>query len=279
MSDGSPLSPEQQAERAQRFAALHESGRPLLMPNPWDVGSARLLAWLGFEALATTSSGFAATLGRLDGGVTRDQALAHAAQIAAATERPLSADLENGFGDDPAGVADTAAGAVTAGLSGFSIEDYTGNPDAPIYPVSEAAGRVSAAAEVAHAGPARLVLTARCENHIRGRVDLGDTIERLLAYQQAGADVLFAPGVVTPDDIGAIVEAVALPVSVLALKGAPPIPELAELGVARVSVGGAFAFAAAGAVVQAARELREQGTYGYLAGTAEGVKAVREAFG
>jgi 2-methylisocitrate lyase-like PEP mutase family enzyme len=278
MSTGSRVSTPEQAERAGRFLALHRPGRPLLMPNPWDVGSARLLAWLGFEALATTSSGFAATLGRPDGGVTRDQALAHGAELAAATELPVSADLENGFADDPADVAQTAAGAVAAGLSGFSIEDYTGDPEAPIYPLAHAAERIAAAAEVAHTGPARLVLTARCENHIRGRVDLGDTIERLLSYEKAGADVLFAPGVVAAAEIEAMVKAVSLPVNVLALKGAPPVSELGELGVARVSVGGAFAFAAAGAVVGAARELREQGTYGYLAGTAEGVKAVREAF-
>jgi 2-methylisocitrate lyase-like PEP mutase family enzyme len=268
-----------QAERAQRFQELHRPGRPLLMPNPWDVGSARLLASLGFEALATTSSGFAATLGRLDGSVTRGEALAHAAELAAAVDVPLSADLENGFAHEPEGVAETAAGAVAAGLAGFSIEDFGPGQDDPIYEKELAVERVAAAADAAHAGPAHVVLTARCENFLHGRPDLEDTIERLRAYQEAGADVLFAPGVSSADQIRALVSAVERPVNVLALPGTPPVAELAELGVSRVSVGGAFAFAALAGAVAAAEELRQSGTYGYTARSAEGSEAARQAFG
>lgn len=279
MTTSSPrLEPAEQARRAEHFLALHRPGQPLLLPNPWDVGSARLLASLGFEALATTSSGFAATLGRLDGSVTRQEALEHAAAIAAATDLPVSADLENGFADTPEGVAETAAGAVAAGLSGFSIEDFSGNESDPIYELSLAAERVAAAAEVAHAGAARVVLTARSENHLHGRDDLDDTIARLRSFQEAGADVLYAPGLTTTREIQAVISAVDRPVNVLARPGAPTIAELAQLGVSRVSVGGAFAFAAIGAVVEAAQELREQGTYGFAGPAASGVKAARAAF-
>jgi len=265
--------------KAERFLALHVPGRPLLMPNAWDAGSAVLMASLGFEALATTSSGFAATLGRLDGGVTRDEALAHSADLAGAVDVPVSADLENGFADDPAGVAQTARMAVEAGLAGFSVEDYTGRDEDPVYDVDLAAERVAAAARAAHSGPARLVLTARCENHIRGRDDLPDTIARLRAYEQAGADVLFAPGLVRIEDIRAVVDAVGALVSVLALAATPPVADLAAARVARVSVGGAFAFAALGGMVEAAHELREEGTYGYWARAAQGGQAARRAFG
>jgi 2-methylisocitrate lyase-like PEP mutase family enzyme len=268
-----------QAEKARRFLELHDPARPLLLPNPWDQGSARLLAWLGFEALATTSSGFAATLGRLDGSVTRDEALAHAAAIAAATELPVSADLENGFADDPDGVAETLRLALQAGLAGCSVEDATGRPDDPIYDAGLAAERVLAAAEVAHRGPVRLVLTARAENHLHGRPDLADTIARLQAYQAAGADVLYAPGLRRLEDIARLVAAVDRPVNVLALPGAPSVAELAAAGVSRVSVGGAFAFAAIGTVVEAATELREAGTYGYWDHARSGADAARAAFG
>jgi len=248
---------------ADWFLALHRPGEPLLIPNPWDAGSARVLASLGFRALATTSSGFAATLGRPDGSVTRDEALRHAAVIVAATDLPVSADLENGYAHEPDGVAATIEGAIEAGLAGASIEDFTGDPDAPIYDLSLAAERVAAAAGAAHAGPGRLVLTARAENYLHGRSDLDDTIARLRAYRDAGADVLYAPGLVRQDDIRAVVEAVDRPVNVLALPAGPTVPELADLGVARISVGGAFAFAALGALVAAGRELLEQGTYGF----------------
>jgi 2-methylisocitrate lyase-like PEP mutase family enzyme len=267
-----------QAEKATRFLQLHTPGTPLVMPNPWDAGSARLLTSLGFEALATTSSGFAATKGRLDYGVERDDALAGAATIVAATELPVSADLENLFADEPEGAAETVRLAIEAGLAGCSIEDYTGREEDPIYEPGFAAERVAAAAEAAHSGPVHLVLTARCENLLHGRDDLADTISRLQAYQEAGADVLYAPGLQSAEHIRAVVSSLDRPVNVLALLGVPPIAELGELGVARVSIGGGFAFAALGAVVEAARELREQGTYGFWDRTAVGAKAARAAF-
>jgi 2-methylisocitrate lyase-like PEP mutase family enzyme len=268
-----------QIELAERFLALHHGPTPLLLPNPWDAGSARVLAALGFEALATTSSGFAATLGRLDGDVSREEALANAASIAAATGLPVSADLEHGYADDPDGVAETVAGAIGAGLAGCSIEDSTGHPDDPIYPLDVAAARVEAAAHAAHVGPVRLVLTARAENHLWGRPDLADTIARLQAFQAAGADVLYAPGLSDLADIRAVVAAVDRPVNVLATAGVPDVATLAEAGVARISVGGGFAWVALDALVTAARELRDAGTYGYLERTAAGRAVARAAFG
>ena len=267
-----------QADKAQRFLALHRAGEPLLMPNPWDLGSAQLLASLGFEALATTSSGFAATLGRNDGSVSRDEAIVHAAVIVAATNLPVSADLENGFADAPSGVAETMSMAIEVGLAGASVEDATGRADDPIYDLGLAAERVAAAAQAAHAGPGRLVLTARAENYLHGRPDLADTIARLQAFQEAGADVLYAPGLRRLEDISQVVREVDRPVNVLALEGVPPVAELAGAGVSRISVGGAFAFAALNAVVSAAAELREQGTYGFRADSAAGAAAARRAF-
>ena|SRR5436190_4728783 len=268
----------EQAERASRFLALHEGGRPLLLPNAWDMGSAKLLESLGFDALATTSSGFAATLGRLDGSVTRDEALAHSATIVQATALPVSADLENCFADDPAGVADTVRLAVEAGLAGCSIEDFTGEHGQPIYDAGLAGERVAAAAEAAHAGPVHLVLTARSENYLHGRKDLADTIGRLQAYQEAGADALYAPGLTELDEIRQLVESVDRPVNVLARPGAPSVPELAGAGVSRVSVGGGFAFTALGALVEAARELAEEGTYSFWKQGRVGAKAAGSAF-
>ena len=253
-----------QAEKATAFLGLHRGENPLLLPNPWDEGSAKLLAALGFRALATTSSGFAATLGRRDGSVTREEAIAHSASIVGATDLPVSADLENGFADDPAGVADTVRLALEAGLAGCSVEDFSGRDDEPIYEIGLAAERVAAAAEVAHAGHVHLVLTARAENHLHDRQDLNDTIARLRAYQEAGADVLYAPGLSRLADIREIVEAVERPVNVLTFPGAPTVSELGAVGVGRVSTGGAFAFAALGAVVEAAEELMGEGTYGFL---------------
>jgi 2-methylisocitrate lyase-like PEP mutase family enzyme len=267
-----------QADKAARFLSLHGGPDPLLMPNPWDPGSARLLDWMGFEALATTSSGFASTLGRLDGTVSRDEALAHAASIVAATDRPVSADLENCFADDPAGVATTVRLAIDTGLAGCSVEDFGRRPDARIYDAGLAAERVAAAAEAAHAGPVRFVLTARAENLIRGRPDLADTIARLQAYQEAGADVLFAPGLQDLEQVRRVVASVDRPVNVLAGLGGPTVAELGEVGVRRISVGGAFAFAALAGVVDAARELREQGTYGFRERSQVGLAAAREAF-
>jgi 2-methylisocitrate lyase-like PEP mutase family enzyme len=265
-----------QASKARRFAELHVPGVPLLMPNPWDAGSARLLGSLGFEALATTSSGFAATLGRLDGDVTREEAIGHAATVVAATDLPVSADLESCFPSAPGGVAMTLRYALDAGLAGCSIEDWD---EGRILDVGVAAARVAEAAAVAHAGPVGLVLTARAENHIRGVDDLADTIARLQAYEAAGADVLYAPGVRSLDDIRAVVSAVSRPVNVLALAEMAPVAELAAAGVARISTGGAFAMAALGAVVEAARELREDGTYGYWPRAQTGSKAAKKAFG
>jgi 2-methylisocitrate lyase-like PEP mutase family enzyme len=267
------------AARAVVFRDLHQPGQPLLMPNPWDAGSARVLASLGFAALATTSSGFAATLGRMDGSVTLDEALAHAAVIAAATDVPVSADFENAFADEPAGVAANISRAAATGLAGCSIEDFTGRSDDPIYAPGLAAERVAAAAQAAHAGPVRLVLTARAENYLHGRPDLGDTIARLQSYQAAGADVLYAPGLTEPGDIRAVVSAVDVPVNVLALPAAPPVAMLAELGVARVSVGGAFAWVAVDALAAAGRELLESGTYGYSPHSAAGRQVGGAAFG
>jgi 2-methylisocitrate lyase-like PEP mutase family enzyme len=268
----------EQAQKAQRFLQLHRGDTPLLLANAWDSGSARLLASLGFDALATTSSGFAATLGRLDGSVTRAEALAHCASIVTASELPVSADLEDGYAHDAAGVAQTIGLALDAGLAGCSIEDYSGE-NAAIYDVAEATERVAAAAEAAHAGPVHLVLTARAENYLRGRPDLDDTIARLQAYEQAGADVLYAPGISDLQEIPRVVESVAAPVNVLALASVPSVPELASVGVRRVSLGGAFAFAALGAVVAAAQELRERGTYGYWENATVGARAARAAFG
>jgi 2-methylisocitrate lyase-like PEP mutase family enzyme len=268
-----------QAALTARFLQRHMPGDPLVMPNPWDAGSARLMAWLGFEALATTSSGFAATLGRLDGGVTREEALAHAAAVASAVEVPVSADLENCFASDPEGVAETARGAVAAGLAGFSVEDY--DPDSEtIYERAHAIERVRAAVEVAHAAPGGpLVVTARAEGYLREQEpDRDEIIARLQAFQEVGADVLFAPGPVDPETVTAIVSGVDRPVNVLARPGAPSVRELGELGVARISVGGALAFSAIGGWVDAARELREQGTYGYFEQMAKGGKAARQAF-
>lgn len=265
--------------KADRFLELHQGTVPLLLPNPWDEGSAKLLAALGFDALATTSSGSALTLGRLDGSLDRSEALAHGARLAAATEVPVSADLENGFADEPSEVAETVALAAATGLAGCSIEDFTRHPDAPIYEFGLAVERIRAAAEVAHRKESRLVLTARAENHVHGRNDLADTIARLQAYQEAGADVLFAPGLFDLEDIRRVVAAVDRPVNVLALPGVPPVAALADAGVRRISIGGAFAYAALGALVESARELLDEGTYGYWGRAATGRQAARSAFG
>jgi 2-methylisocitrate lyase-like PEP mutase family enzyme len=264
-----------QLEKARHFLALHLASAPLLLPNPWDAGSARVLASLGFEALATTSSGYAATLGRLDGSVTRDEAIAHGADVAAATDLPVSADLENGFADDPEDVAVAVGLAIEAGLAGGSIEDFSGTG---LYGRDLATARVAAAAEAAHRGDKRFVLTARAENHIRGNLDLADTIARLQAFQEVGADVLYAPGLSDINDIRSVVAAVDRPVNVLALPGAPSVAELGQAGVKRISVGGAFAFVALGAATVAARELLEQGTYGFWETAGRGAATARAAF-
>jgi 2-methylisocitrate lyase-like PEP mutase family enzyme len=255
-----------------RFRDLHHGGEILLMPNAWDQGSARILQSLGFSALASTSSGAAAARGRRDGQLGRDAALAHAAELVASVDVPVSADLENGFADEPEGVAQTVESALETGIAGASVEDWSSSS---IYELAAAVERVRAATEAA-AG--RLVITARAENHIHGIDDLDDTIARLQAFEQAGADVLFAPGLSGAEPIRAVLEAITAPLSVLALPGVPPVQELAELGVRRVSVGGAFAFAAYGALADAARELKESGTYGYLGAAGRGGKLARDAF-
>jgi 2-methylisocitrate lyase-like PEP mutase family enzyme len=265
-----PESMPTQEQKAEAFLALHGGPRPLLMANPWDPGSARVLEAIGFAALATTSGGFAASLGRLDGSVTRDEALLHGHAIAAAVDVPVSADLENCFADDPDGVAATVAMAREAGLAGCSVEDYSGHEGHSIYELGLARERVAAAAEAAHRGEVHMVLTARAENLIRGRQDLDDTIARLCAYQEAGADVLFAPGLSTPEDIVRVVSSVDRPVNVLVHSGTPGVAELADIGVARVSVGSAFAWVALAGLVEAGRELLDTGTYGFTARVAVG---------
>jgi 2-methylisocitrate lyase-like PEP mutase family enzyme len=266
------------AARAPDFLELHLPGTPLLMANAWDLGSARLLVAAGFKALATTSSGLAASVGRLDYGISREDALVHAAVLCAGVGVPVSADLEDCYPEEPGGIAETVALARKAGLAGCSIEDW--DPAAErIRSVEDAAERVATAATAAHEGEVRLVLTARAENYLHGHIDPDDTIARLLAYQEAGADVLYAPGLDTAEELRTLLDAVELPVNVLIRAATPTIPELAALGVGRVSVGGAFAFTAYAAAVRAGRELLEQGTHDYTADSAEGVRLIRAAFG
>ncbi len=259
-----------QSELARRFLDAHVPGTPLLMPNPWDVGSARLFAGLGFEALATTSGGLAASRGRLDGAMNKDEVLGHCGELVAAVDVPVSADLENCFADEPEGVAETIAAAIALGLAGGSVEDFTRDRSDPIYELAQATERVRAAADAAHGGPVPFVLTARAENYLHGRVDLADTIARLQAYQEAGADVLFAPRVVDPSELRQLLASVDRPVNVLVTPDAPSVGELATLGVSRISVGGAVAAAAYGFAVGAVTQLRDEGTPNYwdLAGAA-----------
>ena len=253
------------------FRSLHRPGEPVVMPNAWDPGSAKLFYSLGFKAIATTSAGFAATLGRADGGVTRDEAIDHTAALAAATPLPVNADLEDCFADDPDGVAETIRAAATVGAAGASVEDYTRDPERPIHDRGLAVARVAAAVEAAR--ESGLVLTARCENLIRGVDDLDDTIARLQAYEEAGADVLYAPGLANVADVSAVVGQLGRPVNVLLLPGGPTVPELAGAGVARVSVGGALCWVAWAAVADAARELLSDGTHGYDPHVAAGGRA------
>lgn len=259
-----------------RFRALHERPELFLMPNAWDVGSARLLASCGFEALATTSAGLAWSLGKLDQHVTRDELVQHVATLAAATSLPLSVDSERCYPDEPGGVAATVALLAEAGAAGLSVEDYDPGAGA-VEDVAVAAERVAIAAEAAHGLPDPLVLTARAENHINGVDDLDDTIARLLAYRDAGADVLYAPGLRDLGRIATLVEAVGLPVNVLALRGGPTVAELASAGVRRVSTGGALAAAAYGVLVAGARELRDEGTSSYASGGVSR-EVLRDAF-
>lgn len=247
-------------DRRQRFRDLHRAGL-FVMPNPWDIGSARLLASMGFEALATTSSGHAASLGRPDQHVTRDELLLHVAALSAAVDVPLNVDAERGFADDPAGVAETVGLIAEAGAAGCSIEDY--DPvNGLIEPLGDAVDRVGAAAGAARAHG--IVLTARAENHLHGIDDLDDTIRRLRAYLDAGAEVLYPPGLIDLGEIRRVVEEVEAPINVLALRRGPTVAELAAIGVRRVSTGGGLARAAYGALLAAARELQTTGTTSYL---------------
>ena len=250
------------ADRRARFRALHERDKLFVMPNPWDAGSARLLASCGFEALATTSEGFAWSLGKPDQTVSRDELVAHVASLADATSLPLNVDSERCYPNDPGGVTETVALLAGAGAAGFSIEDYdpaTGGME----DIGIAAERVAMAAEAAHRLTEPMVLTARAENHVHGIDDLDDTIARLIAYRDAGADAVYAPGLRDLGQIAAVVEAIGVPVNALALPNGPTIPELASVGVRRVSTGSLLAGAAYGALVTGARELADAGTSRY----------------
>lgn len=254
-----------QTEKALRFQALHAAGSGFIIPNPWDPGSARLLASLGFQALATTSAGFAFSRGLPDGEVPRDLMMQHLAELCASTDLPISADLLDGFGPQPGDVARCIIDAAKQGVVGGSIEDSTGDAGAPVMGFNQAVERVAAAVEAARSLPFPFTLTARAENHFAGIANLDDTIRRLLAYQDAGADVLFAPGLARREDIAEVLKAVDRPLNVLI--GVPGMSlnaqELLDMGVRRISVGGSFACAALGALVGAATELRDQGTTGY----------------
>ncbi|MGA2390072.1 MAG: isocitrate lyase/phosphoenolpyruvate mutase family protein [Candidatus Sulfotelmatobacter sp.] len=256
-----------QAEKARTFRTLHERGGAFIIPNPWDVGTARLLAHLGFEALATTSMGYAFSLGRLDNSLNREETLTNASAIASATPLPVSADLENGFGDAPEVVAETISLAAQAGVVGGSIEDATGRAEQPIYEIEEAIDRVRAAVAAARYLSFPFTLTARAENYLHGRPDLKDTIKRLQAYQEAGADVLYAPGLATKEDIAAVVSSVDRPVNVLmGLQGVRlSLDELSAIGVKRVSVGSTLCRTALAAFLSAAKEMREHGTFTFAA--------------
>jgi 2-methylisocitrate lyase-like PEP mutase family enzyme len=268
-----------QAEIARDFRALHERDSAFIIPNPWDVGTARLLARLGFEALATTSAGYAFSVGQRDGTIGRDKMMTHASAIVSATDLPVSADLENGFGDDPGTVAETIRIAAGVGLVGGSIEDATNRPGDPIYEHSLAVERIRAAAEAARALPFPFTLTGRAENYLVGRPDLKDTIKRLQAYQEAGADVLYAPGLASKDDIAAVVRSVDRPVNVvMGLQGVQlSLEALSEVGVKRVSVGSALSRAALGAFLRAAREMRAHGTFTF-ANEAVGYREISAMF-
>lgn len=256
-----------QKTRAEAFKALHEQGC-FVIPNPWDVGSAKILEGLGFAALATTSAGFARSTGVNDYELTRDKVLAHIEDLCAGTALPLSADLENGFGHAPQDCHDTISLGAKVGLVGGSIEDFTGEPGVQ-YPIERAKDRIAAAVDAARAQPFPFTLTARAENFFTGAPDLADTILRLQAYQEAGADVLYAPGLKTIEDIKSVLASVDRPINVLLgpQDGLKPIAELAALGVRRISVGAVLANVAMDALIKAGEELLGPGTFGFLSGT------------
>lgn len=259
-----------QSRKAEQFVALHERKRAFIMPNPWDIGTARILEHVGFEAIATTGAGFAFSLGRPDGTTTRDEMLAYTASMAAATDLPVSADLEDGFGDDPDTVHELILAAAGGGIVGGSIEDRSygrgGRAFGEPYDLAFAVDRIRAAVEAARSLPFRFVLTARCENFLIGHRDLPDTIRRLQAYQDAGADCLYAPGLTTKAQIREVVSALDRPVNVvMGLFGEPiPLAELEQLGVRRVSLGSTLSRTALGAFITAARELLDHGTFGFV---------------
>lgn len=257
-----------QVEKAVRFRELHAGPGAFVIPNPWDAGTAKILAGIGFQALTTTSAGLAFSLGRRDGAglITREETLANAKAIVDATDLPVAADLENGFGDAPEAAAETIRlAAEEAGLVGGSIEDATGDPVHPIYDFNHAVERIAAAAQAAHDLPFPFILVARAENFLHGRPDLDDTIRRLQAFEAAGADALYAPGLTKAEDIRTVCQSVGKPVNmVMGLRGASlSVEELAALGVRRISVGSALSRAALGAFIRAAREIRDHGTFGF----------------
>ena len=249
-----------QEEKGAAFRALH-AGEAFVIPNPWDAGSARVLAALGFKALASTSSGFAFTRGRLDGNVTLDEVTEHVTALDGSTDLPVSADLENGYGAEPEAAALAITRVAEAGAVGGSIEDW--DPGGMVYELQHASERVAAAAQAAHRLAFPFMLTARAENHIRGHPDLDDTIARLQAFEAAGADVLYAPGLRTAQEISAVCEAVSKPVNVLALPGMT-MAEIAGAGARRVSVGGSLTWVAVNALAAAAREIRDRGDFSVL---------------
>jgi 2-methylisocitrate lyase-like PEP mutase family enzyme len=255
-----------QLEKAHHFRALHQGRHAFVIGNAWDAGSARILASLRFAAIATSSGAAAGSLGRRDGRISRDEAMSHCRAIVCATDLPVSADLENGFGDAPSDAAQTILMAAEAGLVGGSIEDFSGNPDAPLYAFSHAVERVAAAVEAARSLPFPFALTARCENYLRGNPDLDDTIARLQAFDKAGADVLFAPGLPDLDAVRAVCSAVAKPVNfMVGIKGKSfSVAQLQAAGVRRISLATSLYRAAMTGLVEAAREVKEQGTFSYL---------------
>jgi 2-methylisocitrate lyase-like PEP mutase family enzyme len=273
-----------QQEKGVAFRALHERDHAFIIPNPWDVGTARMLAHLGFEALATTSTGLAFSVGFRDNTMQRDEVIEHVKAIASATALPVSADLENGFGDTPEIAAETVCLAVSAGAVGGSIEDMrreatSGKTDDPIYGLEQAAERIRAAAEAVHSLPFPFMLTARAENYLVGRADIKDTIRRLQAYQEAGADVLYAPGLQTKEEIKAVVNSVDRPMNVvMGLRGVQlTLAELSEIGVKRVSVGSSLCRAALGAFLHAAREMKDSGSF-HFAEEAASMKEISAMF-
>lgn len=268
-----------QAEKAKEFEQLHQQGACFVIPNPWDCGSARLLEHLGFKALASTGAGFAFSKGRSDLSVEARSLIPHLAELAGATSLPVSADLQNGFGDAPEDAAQTIIEAAQAGVVGGSLEDASGDAGKPIYDIGLATERIRAAAHAASSLGFKFMLTARAENYLYGRPDIADTVRRLQAYQEAGADVLFAPGIQSKEDIRAIVSSIDRPLNVImGFQGVQlTVDELRELGVARISLGGSLARAAYGALVRAAMEVQSVGTFNY-AGDAISAKQMNSIF-